>query len=250
MKVFLNTHKALVCAGFLLILLTGTTGPTETIKIGAFSENPSNSPFVDGWQSMKLGNRTQTDYRVVEHQGMRAIQAMSEKSASGLLKRVDINPEDYPILTWQWQIDKVISEGSLTKKKGDDFAARVFVMFDYSMKALPLGQRIKHRTLKLFGYRDVPVRALNYVWAGEASTNTIVPSPFSNQVQMVVTRSDQAPLDQWLSEQRNIVEDYQKAFGEAPGAITGIAIMTDTDNTGASATAYFGDIALTQKHME
>ena len=57
-----------------------------------------------------------------------------------------------------------------------------------------------------------------------------------------VYRYDEARLNQWLNEERNVYEDYKKAFGEEPSMISGIAIMTDTDNTGESATAYYGDI--------
>jgi len=49
-------------------------------------------------------------------------------------------------------------------------------------------------------------------------------------------------VNQWVSEERNVYEDYKKAFGDEPPLISGVAIMTDTDNTGESATAYYGDI--------
>ncbi len=59
---------------------------------------------------------------------------------------------------------------------------------------------------------------------------------------MIVVESGGVKFDRWVNEERNIYEDYIKAFGEEPPLISGVAIMTDTDNTGESATAYYGDI--------
>jgi hypothetical protein len=70
----------------------------------------------------------------------------------------------------------------------------------------------------------------------------MVPNPYTDRVMMFVVESGSAKLNQWVNEERNVYEDYKKAFGEEPPMISGIAIMTDTDNTGEKATAYYGDI--------
>lgn len=66
---------------------------------------------------------------------------------------------------------------------------------------------------------------------------------YSERVKMIVIQSGGGNVRQWLVEKRNIFEDYKQAFGEEPGNVSGIAIMTDTDNTGESATAWYGDIS-------
>ncbi|MDZ7682540.1 MAG: DUF3047 domain-containing protein [Fodinibius sp.] len=71
---------------------------------------------------------------------------------------------------------------------------------------------------------------------------TIVPNPFTDWVYMIAVQSGRSKSGRWIVESRNIMEDYRQAFGESPPDITGVAIMTDTDNTGGSATAYYGDI--------
>ncbi len=70
----------------------------------------------------------------------------------------------------------------------------------------------------------------------------MVPNPYTDRVQMIVVESGEAKVGQWVTESRNLYEDYQKAFGDDPPMISGVAVMTDTDNTGESAVAYFGDI--------
>ena len=70
----------------------------------------------------------------------------------------------------------------------------------------------------------------------------MLPNTYTDKVIMFVVESGKEKLNTWVSEERNVYEDYKKAFGEEPPVISGVAIMTDTDNTGESAAAYYGDI--------
>ena len=88
-----------------------------------------------------------------------------------------------------------------------------------------------------------PLGAINYIWESKAPIGTVVPNPYTDRVMMFVVESGSAKLNQWAVEERNVYEDYKEAFGEEPPMISGVAIMTDTDNTDESATAYYGDIA-------
>ena len=77
----------------------------------------------------------------------------------------------------------------------------------------------------------------------------MVPNPFTDRVKMIVVESGAENLNTWVGQQRNIYEDYKQAFGEEPPMISGVAIMTDTDNTRESATAYYGDIVFLRAGM-
>ncbi len=228
-----------------VLILSGATSPDLTIRVGAFSQIEGESPLVDGWQNLKLGKRRPTAYKLVNTEGLRVVKAVSNNSASGLVKTVDIDPEKYDTIHWKWKIGNVLENGDITKKNGDDFAARIFVLFDYDAGELALKERIKYRALRLFGYKDMPLRALNYVWANKAPAGTIVSNAYTSGVKMIAIRNKEAGLHTWYNESRNMYKDYEAAFGTKPGRITGIAIMTDSDNTRASAMAYFGDISLT-----
>jgi len=87
-----------------------------------------------------------------------------------------------------------------------------------------------------------PLGAINYIWESKAPMGTMVPNPYADRVMMFVVESGSDKLNQWVNEERNVYEDYKKAFGEEPPMISGVAIMADTDNTGESAIAYYGDI--------
>jgi len=241
----LNKSVLLICAG--LLFTTAVTQLSPDIPIGSFSSASVDAVVPEGWEEIKFSKTKPTDYRLMEDEGRVVVQAQSEGTASGLIKEVDINPELYSTLSWNWKIDQVLEKGDVNKKKGDDFAARIYITFDYDAKNLPFGERIKYRALRLLGYRDIPLRAINYVWSNKVPVGTMVPSAYTNWVTMIAVQSGNENTNTWQFENRNVYEDYIAAFGEEPGNITGIAIMTDTDNTKESAMAYFGDITVHQE---
>ena len=226
------------------ILLVGSSFDDQILQVGSFSAYESPTPFVDGWELIKLGQEDPTDYQFVDMGGTRVVRAASDNAVSGLRKKIKVDPAEYPLINWRWQISNLLESGDVTSKKGDDFAARIFITFEYDIKKLPFGERLKYRTVKLLGYNDIPLRAINYIWANKAEAGTIVNNAHTSWVKMIAVRDSNTPLNSWHTEVRNIYEDYEAAFGEKPGAITSIAIMTDTDNTGESTMAYFGDIVL------
>ena len=89
---------------------------------------------------------------------------------------------------------------------------------------------------------------LNYIWGSHAVVDRIVVSPYTNRSIMIAVTSGDEKVDQWVTQKRNLLEDYQKAFHTDPPPISSVAIMTDTDNTGESVTAYYGDIIFKQAH--
>ncbi len=214
-----------------------------TIRVGAFPQGtPGELP--DEWKTMKLGNAAPSDYALVREEGSVVLKARADGSASGLVHRVHLDPKQYPVLEWRWKVENVIASGGLDRKSGDDCPARVYVTFDYDPGNLSFGERLKYEAVKALGGGDVPLRALNYVWANQSDETRMVANAFTDWVMMVPTQSGAADVDTWRTERRNIYEDYRRAFGEEPPPISGIAVMTDADNTGASATAYYGDIVL------
>ena len=199
---------------------------------------------VNGWRAMTLGDAPESRYDLVSDGGTTVVRGRASSSASGLVRAFNLDANRFPVLSWRWKAENVVPGGNIRRKGGDDYPARIYVTFDYDPGDLSFGDRLKYRALKALGYDDVPVRALSYVWANRADETQIVPNAFTDWVQMVPVESGPANLGRWRTERRDVVRDYRAAFGEDPPAISGIAIMTDTDNTKGQATAYFGDIRL------
>jgi len=144
-------------------------------------------------------------------------------------------------------VSNTYMKGDVSRKDGDDYPARIYIAFDYDPQRLGLIDRAKHAAVKLLYGEAPPLRVINYIWESKAPKGTIASSTYTDWVKMIVVESGNELANKWIDEQRNILEDYRKAFGEEPSTITGIAIMTDADNTGEAATAWYGDIAFHQR---
>ncbi len=179
--------------------------------------------------------------------GTPIIIATSNNAISTVTTRLRGDANIFQFLEWEWKIESVLEKGDLTKKDGDDYAARVYVTFDYDPSNLGFRERMKYRLYRTFTSFEIPLRSLNYIWANKADVGTIAESPFTNWVQYIVIQTGNDNAGEWMIEKRNILEDYRNAFGEEPPEISGITIMTDSDNTEESTRAYFGKIVISKE---
>lgn len=211
------------------------------IVLGAFSKETKQLP--KSWDTLTFGSIEEyTSYTLVDEINTKVIKAESNESASGLTTKITFNPKEYPYLSWRWKVNKAIPGTDVTSKSGDDYAARVYVMFKYELEDLPEEEQSRVSWYKFFNGELPPLATLNYIWANKMAVGNIVSSPYTERVKMVILKNKESALQEWHIEERNIYEDYKKAFGEEPKDVISIAIMTDTDNTNAMAETYFGDI--------
>lgn len=203
----------------LLLILAAfcATAQASEYHVGAFS-----SEGLSGWES-KVFKGT-TEYSLVRDDGRTVVKATSKKTASGLIKKVKLDPKSFRYLRWSWKIAGIVKNGDETTKAGDDYAARVYVVFP--------------------GRFFWQTKAINYIWANRLKKGEAIPNAFTSHAMMLAVESGPERSGQWLTEGRDILADYRRLFGEEPREIGAIAIMTDTDNTGGEATAWYGDISL------
>ncbi len=221
----------------------------EELPIGKFSILDPADGLPHNWEPLQFPNiERHTLYRPIrETTGKNigtAIQAVSDNAASGLIYRKRIDPNRFPIIQWQWKVTRVLEKGDLTQKKGDDYAARIYVAFAFEPEKATWWQRFKHKSASAVSGKELPGTALNYIWANKAPKGVIAPNPYAREAMMIAVQSGNDQSGQWLIEQRNLLEDYKQAFKRQPPEIIGIALMTDTDNTQEQTTAYYGDIVL------
>ena len=212
------------------------------LEVGKFSAAPVGQALPDGWKPLTFKKiPKQTAYELIKDGDAVVVKAVSDASASGLTKAVTIDPKEYPIVRWRWKVENVLKHSDVSRKDGDDYPARLYITFAYDPDKVSLGKKLKFKTGQaIFG--DIPIAALNYIWDTKTPIGTIVENAYTDFAQMVVVESGMQKVGRWVSEQRNIYEDYKQAFGEEPPLMNGVAIMTDTDNTKEQATAYYGDI--------
>jgi hypothetical protein len=213
------------------------------IEAGMFSSSGSGEALPDGWQPLTFERISRhTAYSLVDDAGSVVIKAVSEQSASGLTRSVSIDPREYPVIQWRWKINNVLQKGDVTSKAGDDYPARVYITFAFDPDRAGYLERLEYEASRLLLGQDVPYRAISYIWGSNSPTGTMIANAYTGRVMMFVVESGAGKLQQWVTQKRNVYEDYRKAFGEEPPVISGIAIMTDTDNTGESVVAWYGDI--------
>jgi hypothetical protein len=236
-------HSLLILCCSLLTLLCQPVCQAQVLQIGNFSDNKDNDSLFEKWHSLKFDNIAKlTKYTLIHQNGTNVVQAVSQSSASGLYREIHIDPEHFPLIQWRWQVKNILGSGNALTQQGDDYAARIYITFKYDVSRLGLLERIKYESFRLIYGRYPPLAVINYIWANKLPVGKTVDNAYTKRVKMIAIESGTENLGKWLTETRNVFKDYQQAFGEAPGAITGIAIMTDTDNTGESATSYYGDI--------
>lgn len=216
---------------------------SRVLEVGKFSAAKEGQGFPDGWKPLTFKKiERHTKYELVRDEDRVVVKAISEAGSAGLTKEIRIDPKEYPIVSWRWKVTNVYKKGDVTKKEGDDYPARLYITFEYDSSRVGLLERAKYEAVRLLYGQYPPLGALNYIWESKAPKGTMVPNPYTDKVKMIVVESGTERLNEWIDEERNLYEDYKKAFGEEPPMISGVAIMTDTDNTLESATAYYGDI--------
>ena len=166
----------------------------------------------------------QTQYRVVKLDNGRVLSATARGSASGLIFPTRFNPAEWPWLEWRWKIEGVVQNGDARLKRGDDYAARVYVIFPHW---LPL------RT-----------RSINYIWANRLPRESAQANTYTANAMMLALQSGNGNSGEWVAERRNLVDDYRRLFGEEPPDEALVAVMTDSDQTQEAVQAWYDEIRL------
>ncbi len=239
----LTTLISILTISSLFSLATSHAQQEAVVEVGKFSAERLENSLPTGWKPLTFKKIDQhTVYSLAKDDDTVVVKAVAESSASGLVREIKINPKEYPIVQWRWKVTNILKKGDVKRKEGDDYPARIYITFEYDPSRLGFFEKAKYEMIRLLYGQYPPIGAINYIWESKSPIGTMIPNPYTDRVMMFVVESGESKLNQWVSEERNIYEDYKKAFGQEPSMISGVAIMTDTDNTGESATAYYGDI--------
>lgn len=234
---------ALLAAGCATAPGGGAPDTVALPQVGSFSKQAPGAELSQGWQPWILSPfKRPTAYHLVSREGTTVIRAEARSSASGLIHPLTLNPGSYPLLQWRWKVDELISKADNSQKHLEDAPARLVVSFDGDMEKLTPQDRMLFDNVRILTGQQMPYATLMYIWGNRSPRETVIPNKHTSRVRMIVVETGRDKLGSWQEVTRNVAEDYRRAFGEEPGRISAVAIMTDTDNTGSNVHAYYGDI--------
>lgn len=208
-------------------------------RLAAFSVFRPGDPIPPEWRDWSLSRlKPKSRYELVEDAGATVLKGSAQASASGLLHRLDLDPRERPVFSWRWKVMALApSEAS-----PDDSPARVMVSFAGDVQKLPFGDRLFYDQFRLFTGQKLPYAGLMYVWGSRTPRGATVHNGYTSRIKIIAVESGDGKLGEWLEETRNVEADYRRAFGEEPGRIVSVGIMTETDAGDRVLEAYYGDI--------
>lgn len=180
-----------------------------------------NPGALQDWEEESFKNNTR--YQSITVDGKSVLKAHADNAASGLVRKLKVDLSKTPYLHWSWRVDNVLQNTNETTREGDDYPARIYVIVSGG----------------LFFWKT---KALNYVWSSNQAVDTSWPNAYTENAHMLAVRSGRPQNKQWQHERRNVLQDLQTYLQTSATHIDAVAIMTDTDNSGQSATAYYGEI--------
>jgi hypothetical protein len=225
----LRATIGLVTAVSLLAMALATGGPLSaadvpTVSVEDWSKQPEGKTGIpDGWKGQTWGS-PKYEFRIVTQGGRKALHLKSQNDSSTISKEIKVDVKSHPVLQWSWQAVTLPKGGDARKSATDDQAAQLYVTFPRFPS-------------------QVRSRIISYLWDTSAPAGAVFKSEKTGLVTYVVVRSGPGDLGKWITESRNVLEDYQKIYGEPPAEEVGaISISIDSNDTRSSAESYFGEI--------
>lgn len=220
----------------LVLIAAATTGPAWVGRFTAAGVPPA------PWRMVKLPGQEPTSYRVAALAGRMAIEATVNSSMSLMARPISIDLKERPIACWRWYVDGPVAGADMTKKRGNDFAARLYIAFDMPDSELSGTTRLKLKMARSVFGRDLPDAALIYVWDNKHAVGTARHSPYTDRSQVLVAESGSGRARSWVSERADVETDFNRAFRSLTSKPIQLAVASDGDNTRSRNRAGFADI--------
>ena len=233
--------KALILLLVPSAALASAIGMTTVLR---FSDTAPGSALPAGWKQYAMSRHRPAARMAIVRDGDRDVFSVDADRAAGAIAHL-LNIPATTTLSWRWKVDRSVAAADLSRKSGDDFAARVYVFFAVPRASLSWPQRMKLSLASRTLGHPMPTAALCYVWDNRHPVGSIAPNAYFGEVQTIVLQSGDAHAGTWQSQRRDLAADFQAAFGRSAPRVTGIALASDTDNTHGHVKAWFGDLTLT-----
>jgi hypothetical protein len=208
-----------------LVLLAATTaGAADLVVVEEWKAKIGAAAVPPEWTKQNWGS-PKYEFRVAEHEGRPALHMKSANEGSTISKDVKgkVNLAEMPVLEWSWKMVTLPRGANSCNKATDDQAGQIFVVWPRFPEA-------------------VRSRIIGYVWDTTQPVGTICRSGKTGTVTYIVVRSGQAEVGKWVTERRNVAEDFKKVYEETADNPAAVSVAIDSNDTGSTAEAYMGAI--------
>jgi len=238
------------CACAALALLAAGCASLQGGASAAAGTSPwaGQSGIDAAWVHKTFPGKAATEFHYARLDGRDTLAVRADSSASMLRQQLRLEPGELGHVRFSWKVPGLIEQADLALRERDDAPVRILLAFEGDRTRFTARDAALSELARALTGEPMPYATLMYVWCNQRPPGTVIPSPRTDRIRKLVVESGARRLNQWLDYERDIRADYERVFGEAPGALVGIAIMTDSDNTHSHAQAWYGPVRLLPVH--
>lgn len=196
------------------------------------------------WEDYILPGKQATRYTYARKDGRDAIEVVARSSASAKRQKLYIPAEALGSLRFSWNVPALIEKADMARADSDDSPVRIVLIFEGDRSRFSPRNAMLSELARTLTGEELPYATLMYVWCNRRPVGDVIINPRTDRIRKLVIESGGNHLGRWLDYERDVRADYERAFGEPPGALLGVALMTDTDNTRSTAHAWYGSLRL------
>jgi hypothetical protein len=231
--------------GLLCASVAVSASAQQAPEIPRFSTMKPGGVAPQEWKPFVLAStKKNTDYMLVTEDGVMVLRATAHGSASAMEFKTQFDPHKFPMLSWRWKVAQGVPDANNADVSKEDSAVRVMIGFDGDTSKLGFKDKFASSLAQTASGQPLPYATLMYIWGNKVALDSVTVSGRTSRIRMLALNVDDQGIGKWQSFTRNLVEDYKRAFGEEPGNVISIQLLTDTDNTGDDAQAFYGDISV------
>lgn len=238
--------KTSLCALTAVLLLASLSGggASEGITVREVDTFTASGKLgrLDGW--MSNGDDFRDCYTILEEENNYFLQARVKAGGSIIVKEISYRLEEFPLMAWRWRALQLPEGGDERYKSSGDSGAGIYVIFPSAIKP----ERFRSRWGLNLPVPDVlKPECIKYVWSSSLPRGTVTESPYASKTKIVVLQNGSSPLNEWVTEELNVYEDYKRLFNKEPGEVRAVGILTDADDTSSEAMADYDDIFIKKR---
>lgn len=229
------------CWCWLLVAFAALSGCAHRPPDGQAAQAPEPAAFAD-WEHWRLPGKAATSYKPVRYGEREAVEVQAFSSASLMRRSLDIAPEDLGAIRFSWKVPALMPQADLARRETADAVVRVVLTFDGDRTRLSVRDHMLSELAQLMTGEPLPYATLMYVWCPTRTAGSVITNPRTDRIRKLVVESGPARLNEWLDYERDVRADYRRVFGEEPGRLLNVAIMSDSDNTRSQIRAWYGPV--------